>query len=252
MSKETEKTELYYEKLIKKVRNSNRPYSLDYINKILDNKFEIKGDRSGFDDNSIVCYFGKIESEKVLIIAQQKGRTTKCKIQRNFGMPNPEGYKKALRAAKIAEKFEIPIICLIDTPGAFPGIKAEENGQSEAIARNLLEFMNLNTIIVSIVVGEGGSGGALALGICDKLLMMENSMFSVISPEGCSSILWKDNQHTYTAAKALKVSSSDLKEFKLCDEIIKEPINGAHNDYEESIKEVKVAIIKNLEELKEK
>lgn len=213
-------------------RHQDRPYALDYINLLLDKKYEIHGDRHFRDDLSIICYLGYIGDERVMVIGEQKGRGTKNKLKRNFGMPHPEGYRKALRAAKMAEKFNIPLLMLIDTPGAYPGLGAEERNQSEAIARNLLELSNLNTITVSVVIGEGGSGGALAIGVADRLAMMRYSVFSVISPEGCSAILWNDPTKVEAATKALKITSSDLKELDLIDDIIDEPLIGAHRDKE--------------------
>jgi len=215
-------------------RHQDRPYALDYINLILDKKYEIHGDRHFRDDLSIICYIGYIGDERVMVIGEQKGRGTKNKLKRNFGMPHPEGYRKALRAAKMAEKFNIPLLMLIDTPGAYPGLGAEERNQSEAIARNLLELSNLNTITVSVVIGEGGSGGALAIGVADRLAMMRYSVFSVISPEGCSAILWNDPTKVEAATKALKITSADLKELDLIDDVIDEPLIGAHRDKEGS------------------
>lgn len=209
-------------------RHPDRPYALDYINLIMRDKYEIHGDRHFRDDPAILCYVGYIGDEKVMVIGEQKGRGTKNKIKRNFGMPHPEGYRKALRAAKLAEKFGMPILMLIDTPGAYPGIGAEERNQSEAIARNLLELAQLNTQTVSIVIGEGGSGGALAIGVADKFAMMRYSVFSVISPEGCSAILWNDPAKAEAATNAMKITSSDLKELNLIDDIINEPLIGAH------------------------
>jgi len=211
-------------------RHQDRPYALDYINLLFDKKYELHGDRHYRDDLSIVCYLGMIGDERVMIIGEQKGRGTKNKLKRNFGMPNPEGYRKALRMAKMAEKFKIPLLMLIDTPGAYPGLGAEERNQSEAIARNLLELSNLNTITVSVVIGEGGSGGALAIGVADRLAMMRYSVFSVISPEGCSAILWNDPSKVEAATKALKITSEDLKSLDLIDDIIDEPLIGAHRD----------------------
>ncbi|MCK9374374.1 MAG: acetyl-CoA carboxylase carboxyl transferase subunit alpha [Sulfuricurvum sp.] len=211
-------------------RHQDRPYALDYINLLLDKKYEIHGDRHFRDDLAIICYIGYIGEERVMVIGEQKGRGTKNKLKRNFGMPNPEGYRKALRAAKMAEKFNIPLLMLIDTPGAYPGLGAEERNQSEAIARNLLELSNLNTITVSVVIGEGGSGGALAIGVADKLAMMRYSVFSVISPEGCSAILWNDPTKVEAATKALKITSADLKSLDLIDDIVDEPLIGAHRD----------------------
>lgn len=211
-------------------RHIDRPYALDYINLIMKDKYEIHGDRHFRDDAAILCYLGYIGGERVMVIGEQKGRGTKNKIKRNFGMPHPEGYRKALRAAKLAEKFNIPLLMLIDTPGAYPGIGAEERNQSEAIARNLLELSDLNTPTISIVIGEGGSGGALAIGVADKLAMMRYSVFSVISPEGCSAILWNDPAKAEAATNAMKITSSDLKELGLIDDIIAEPLIGAHRD----------------------
>lgn len=211
-------------------RHVDRPYALDYINLLMRDKYEIHGDRHFRDDAAILCYIGYIGDEKVVVIGEQKGRGTKNKIKRNFGMPHPEGYRKALRAAKLAEKFNLPLLMLIDTPGAYPGIGAEERNQSEAIARNLLELSQLNTPTISIVIGEGGSGGALAIGVADRLAMMRYSVFSVISPEGCSAILWNDPAKVEAATNAMKITSSDLKELGLIDAIIKEPLIGAHRD----------------------
>lgn len=211
-------------------RHIDRPYALDYINLIMRDKYEIHGDRHFRDDAAILCYLGYIGGEKVMVIGEQKGRGTKNKIKRNFGMPHPEGYRKALRAAKLAEKFNIPLLMLIDTPGAYPGIGAEERNQSEAIARNLLELADLNTPTISVVIGEGGSGGALAIGVADRLAMMRYSVFSVISPEGCSAILWNDPAKAEAATNAMKITSSDLKELGLIDDIIDEPLIGAHRD----------------------
>jgi len=220
-------------------RHQDRPYALDYINLLLDKKYEIHGDRHFRDDLSIICYMGTIGDERVMVIGEQKGRGTKNKLKRNFGMPHPEGYRKALRAAKMAEKFNIPLLMLIDTPGAYPGLGAEERNQSEAIARNLMELSNLNTITVSVVIGEGGSGGALAIGVADRLAMMRYSVFSVISPEGCSAILWNDPTKVEAATKALKITSADLKELDLIDDIIDEPLIGAHRDKEGAVKALK-------------
>ena len=211
-------------------RHLDRPYALDYINLIMRDKYEIHGDRHFRDDAAILCYIGYIGDEKVMVIGEQKGRGTKNKIRRNFGMPHPEGYRKALRAAKMAEKFGIPVLMLVDTPGAYPGIGAEERNQSEAIARNLLEFAELNVPTISIVIGEGGSGGALAIGVADKFAMMRYSVFSVISPEGCSAILWNDPKKVEVATNAMKITSSDLLELELIDDIINEPLIGAHRD----------------------
>jgi len=211
-------------------RHLDRPYALDYINLIMRDKYEIHGDRHFRDDAAIVCFMGYIGDEKVMVIGEQKGRGTKNKLKRNFGMPHPEGYRKALRAAKMAEKFGLPVLMLVDTPGAYPGLGAEERNQSEAIARNLLELAEIKTPTVSIVIGEGGSGGALAVGVADKFAMMRYSVFSVISPEGCSAILWNDPKKAEAATNAMKITSSDLKELDLIDDVINEPLIGAHRD----------------------
>jgi acetyl-CoA carboxylase carboxyl transferase subunit alpha len=231
-------------------RHQDRPYALDYINLLLDKKYEIHGDRHFRDDLSIICYIGYMGDERVMVIGEQKGRGTKNKLKRNFGMPHPEGYRKALRVAKMAEKFNIPLLMLIDTPGAYPGLGAEERNQSEAIARNLLELSNLNTITVSVVIGEGGSGGALAIGVADRLAMMRYSVFSVISPEGCSAILWNDPTKVEAATKALKITSADLKELDLIDDIIDEPLIGAHRDKEGAVKALKEYFLGEVAELR--
>ncbi len=230
-------------------RHPDRPYSLDYVRALLKNYYEIHGDRVFRDDPSIVCFLGYIADKKVVVIAEQKGRGTKYKLKRNFGMPHPEGYRKALRVAKLAEKFSIPIIFFIDTPGAYPGIGAEERGQSEAIARNLFEFSDIKTPTIAIVIGEGGSGGALAIGVADKLAMLSNSIFSVISPEGCAAILWKDPDKSEAATKALKITAEELKELNLIDDVIKEPKMGAHRDKDAAAKAVGNYIIEKLNEL---
>jgi acetyl-CoA carboxylase carboxyl transferase subunit alpha len=252
LAKEVEKT---YSNLspyqeLQLARHADRPYALDYINLLLDKKYEIHGDRHFRDDLSIICYLGYIGEERVMVIGEQKGRGTKNKLKRNFGMPHPEGYRKALRAAKMAEKFNIPVLMLIDTPGAYPGLGAEERNQSEAIARNLLELSNLNTITVSVVIGEGGSGGALAIGVADRLAMMRYSVFSVISPEGCSAILWNDPTKVEAATKALKITSADLKELDLIDDIIDEPLIGAHRDKEGAANALKTYFMNSVNQLK--
>jgi len=231
-------------------RHPDRPHSIDYINDITNYWFELHGDRTFSDDESIMSGIAKIDDMKVVIIAQEKGRGTKNKMLRNFGMPRPEGYRKALRIMKLAEKFNFPIITLIDTPGAYPGIGAEERGQAEAIARNLFEMSALKVPIVSVVVGEGASGGALALGLADKILCMENTWYSVISPEGCASILYRDSSMSERAAESMKVTSIDLHEMGIADEIIKEPLGGAHRDYTKSAKNVKDSILNNILNLK--
>lgn len=231
-------------------RHPDRPYAMDYINLILDQKCEIHGDRHFRDDKAIVCFLGYIDGQKALIIGEEKGRGTKNKLERNFGMPNPEGYRKALRAAKMAEKFNIPILMLVDTAGAYPGIGAEERGQSEAIAKNLQEFANLKVPTVSIIIGEGGSGGALAIAVADKLAMMSYSVFSVISPEGCSAILWNDPSKIESAMKAMKITAQDLKDYKLIDDIIEEPLSGAHRDKVAAAKSIKEYFLHSLETIK--
>ncbi len=231
-------------------RHPNRPYMLDYVNLCFKNFLEIHGDRAFRDDPPVVCGFGELEGEKVLIIGQQKGRNTTEKIARNFGMANPEGYRKALRVMKLAEKFGLPVITFIDTPGAFPGIGAEERGQSEAIARNLFEMAHLKTPIVVVVIGEGGSGGALALGVGDEILMMEYAIYSVISPEGCASILWRDTAQAETAAEMMKITAPDLKKFGVADRIIPEPMGGAHRDHKAAAEAVKAAIVESLSALR--
>jgi len=231
-------------------RHADRPYALDYVNLLFDKKYELHGDRHFRDDLAIICYLGTIGEERVMIIGEQKGRGTKNKLKRNFGMPNPEGYRKALRMAKMAEKFKIPLLMLIDTPGAYPGLGAEERNQSEAIARNLLELSNLNTITVSVVIGEGGSGGALAIGVADKLAMMRYSVFSVISPEGCSAILWNDPTKVEAATKALKITSEDLKSLDLIDDVIDEPLIGAHRDKIGAAKVLKEYFLSSVDSLR--
>ncbi|MAZ68904.1 MAG: acetyl-CoA carboxylase carboxyl transferase subunit alpha [Candidatus Marinimicrobia bacterium] len=231
-------------------RHPNRPYSSDYIKRITDNWIELHGDRNYSDDLSIICGIGEINSSSVMIIAQEKGRGTKEKVKRNFGMTRPEGYRKALRLMKLAEKFDIPVLTLIDTPGAYPGVGAEERGQAEAIATNIFEMSVLKTPIISIVIGEGASGGALAIGVSDRLICLENTWFSVISPEGCASILFRDSSKSQIAADAMKVSSEDLLEMGIADDIIKEPLGGANNDYNSSANYLKEKFLDTLEELK--
>ncbi len=237
-----------YQKL-QLARHPSRPYALDYIRGIMEDAYEIHGDRNFRDDAAIVCYIGKINGKKAIVIGEQKGRGTQNKIRRNFGMPHPEGYRKALRVARLAEKFKIPVLFLIDTPGAYPGIGAEERGQSEAIAYNLFELSRLNIKSVSIVIGEGGSGGALAIGVADKLAMMRYSVFSVISPEGCAAILWNDPQNQEQATKAMKITAEDLKELNLIDDVIDEPIIGAHRSKKEAILALKRYFVQSIAEL---
>ena len=252
LEKEVEKTFKNlndYQKL-QLARHPDRPYALDYINALLSNAYEIHGDRHFVDDNAIVCYLGFIGTQKTLIIGEQKGRGTKEKLKRNFGMPSPEGYRKALRAAQIAEKFQIPILMLVDTPGAYPGLGAEERNQSEAIAKNLYEFANFTTPTVSVVIGEGGSGGALAISVADKLAMMRYSVYAVISPEGCSAILWNDPTKVETAAQALKITAENLKQQNLIDDVINEPLIGAHRNKDEAYMALKEYFLNSVEELK--
>jgi len=235
---------------LKLARHPDRLYALDYIRGLMTNAYEIHGDRHLTDDQAIVCYIGYIGDEKCVVIGEQKGRGVQNKIKRNFGMPNPEGYRKALRAAKLAEKFELPILFLVDTPGAYPGIGAEERSQSEAIARNLFELSSMKTPIISVVIGEGGSGGALAISVGDRLAMMRYSVYSVISPEGCASILWKDQSMVETATNALKITSTDLKEYKLIDDVIDEPLIGAHRDKDGAIKALGDYFINEVKKVK--
>ncbi|MBP3224794.1 acetyl-CoA carboxylase carboxyl transferase subunit alpha [Campylobacter sp. VBCF_06 NA8] len=230
-------------------RHPDRPYAIDYIRALLKDAHEIHGDRAYRDDASIVCYLGIIGTRKIVVIAEQKGRGTKNKLKRNFGMPHPEGYRKALRVAKLAEKFNLPILFLIDTPGAYPGIGAEERGQSEAIARNLYELSNLRTPTIAVVIGEGGSGGALAIGVADKLAMLQNSIFSVISPEGCAAILWNDPEKSEAATKALKITAEELKELDLIDDVIEEPKMGAHRDRDATAKLLGNYVLAELDKL---
>lgn len=237
-----------YQKL-QLARHPDRPYAMDYIGILLKDSIEIHGDRYFSDDNAIVCFLGKIDHQKVMVIGEEKGRGTKNKLQRNFGMPNPEGYRKALRVAKMAEKFEIPLLMFVDTPGAYPGVGAEERGQSEAIAKNLQEFSQLKIPTISIVIGEGGSGGALAISVADRLAMMEYSVFSVISPEGCAAILWNDPSKIENATQALKITPNELKAAKLIDDVIKEPIIGAHRDKEGAAQAIKEYFLNSLKEI---
>jgi len=237
-----------YQKL-QLARHPDRPYALDYIRALLRDSYEIHGDRNFADDAAIVSYIGYIGERKVIVVGEQKGRGTKNKIKRNFGMPHPEGYRKALRIAKMAEKFDLPILFLIDTPGAYPGIAAEERGQSEAIAKNLFELSKLNTKSISVVIGEGGSGGALAIGVSDRVAMMRYSVFSVISPEGCAAILWNDPSKQENATKAMKITAEDLHQLNLIDAIIDEPLIGAHRDKESAARALGDYFLKSLEEL---
>lgn len=237
-----------YQKL-QLARHPDRPYALDYIRGMMHDYIEIHGDRHYRDDAAIVCFLGYIENQKVVVIGEQKGRGTKNKLRRNFGMPNPEGYRKALRAARLAEKFNIPVLMLVDTPGAYPGLGAEERNQSEAIAVNLFELSNLKTTTISVVIGEGGSGGALAIGVADKLAMMRYSVFSVISPEGCAAILWNDQSKAEDATKALKITSSDLKSLNLIDDVIDEPLVGAHRAKDQAINALKQYFMNSINQI---
>jgi len=230
-------------------RHPQRPLSMDYIMSLSPNFVELHGDRYYGDDSAIVCGLGSIDDTKVVFLGQQKGKNTKENIYRNFGMMRPEGYRKALRVMKLAEKFNLPIISLIDTPGAYPGIGAEERGQGEAIARNLFEMSSLKTPIIAVVIGEGASGGALGVGICDKMFMLENTWYSVISPEGCASILWRDAAKAPEAADAMKVTPEDLVEMGICDEIIKEPIGGAHREFDKTASLLKSSILAEIKKL---
>ena len=231
-------------------RHPSRPYTLDFIEALTKGTFmELHGDRTVKDDKAMVGGLGKIGDQSFMFIGQQKGYNTKTRQYRNFGMSNPEGYRKALRLMKMAEKFGIPVVTLIDTPGAYPGLEAEERGQGEAIARNILEMSRLKTPIISIVIGEGASGGAIGIGVGDKVFMLEYTWYTVISPESCSSILWRSWEHKEEAAESLKLTSADMKRLKLIDGIIKEPIGGAHTDREKIFKSVELAITKSFKEL---
>ena len=232
-------------------RHPERPYTLDYIEHCFDHFIELHGDRTVKDDKAMVGGFASINGTSVMVIGQQKGRNTKQRQYRNFGMPNPEGYRKALRLMKMAERFKLPIVCLIDTPGASPGLEAEERGQGEAIARNLYEMSVFKVPIICIIIGEGASGGALGIGVGDRVLMMENTWYSVISPESCSSILWKSWEYKEQAAESLKLTSTDMKKMKLVDDVIPEPLGGAHYDKETAFKTVEQYIMKAFNELKD-
>ncbi len=230
-------------------RHPQRPYTLDYIKAICTDFQELKGDRHYKDDPPMIGGLARLEGRPVMVIGQQKGRDTNEKIRRNFGMPRPEGYRKALRLMQMAEKFSLPIVTLIDTPGAYPGVGAEERNQSEAIARNLFEMARLKTPITCIVIGEGGSGGALAIGVGDHVAMLQHSIYSVISPEGCASILWKSSEHAQTAAEVMGLTAQRLLELGLIDEIIPEPLGGAHRNLEAQAKLVKTHLVKSLDTL---
>jgi acetyl-CoA carboxylase carboxyl transferase subunit alpha len=233
-------------------RHPDRPYTLKYIDKMCTNFIELHGDRNVKDDKAMVGGFAQINGETVMILGQQKGTNTKMRQLRNFGMANPEGYRKALRLMKLAEKFNKPIIALIDTPGAYPGLEAEERGQGEAIARNIYEMIRLKVPVIIVIIGEGASGGALGIGVGDKVLMMENTWYTVISPESCSSILWRSWEKKEIAAEQLRLTAKDMKGFGLVDEIVHEPLGGAHWDYQEAADILKDYIIKALAEIKDK
>ncbi len=230
-------------------RHPQRPYALDYIARIFTEFEELHGDRAYADDKATIGGVARLDGKPVMVIGQQKGRDTKEKIRRNFGMPRPEGYRKALRLMEMAERFRLPVLTFIDTPGAYPGIGAEERGQSDAIARNLFVLADLKTPVVCTVIGEGGSGGALAIGVGDRMLMLQYSIYSVISPEGCASILWKSADKAADAAEALGITSSRLKELQLIDAIIEEPLGGAHRDVDEIAQRVKQHLVEQLEQL---
>ena len=264
MSDEIDKLEKKLEKQIEKIhskltswqrvqlaRHPRRPYSMDYINNMTSKFIELHGDRNYADDKSIVAGLATIDQEKMVIIGQQKGRNTKQNIERNFGMPHPEGYRKALRIMKLAEKFNKPIVTLIDTPGAYPGVGAEERGQAEAIARNLFEMSRIKVPIIVIIIGEGASGGALGIGIGDRILLLENTWYSVISPEGCASILYRNAEEAPKAAEAMKVGARDVEKLGIADEIIPEPLGGAHRAPEEMAKILKERILENIKKLRQ-
>ena len=232
-------------------RHPQRPYTMDYIQALSGETFlELHGDRTVKDDKAMVGGFGKIGDQSFLFVGQQKGYNTKTRQYRNFGMANPEGYRKALRLMKSAEKFGIPVLCLVDTPGAYPGLEAEERGQGEAIARNILEMSRLKTQVIVMIIGEGASGGALGIGVGDHVFMLENTWYSVISPESCSSILWRSWEHKEQAADALKLTAKDMKRLKIIDTIVKEPLGGAHRDRQQTFSTVRKSVLKAYNELK--
>ncbi len=232
-------------------RHPNRPYTLDYIGHIFTDFIELHGDRSFADDKAVICGFAKLDGQKAFIVGQQKGRDTKAKLMRNFGMMHPEGYRKALRLMKTAARFNTPIFIFIDTPGAYPGLQAEERGQAEAIARNIREMSVMPVPIIITIIGEGASGGALGIGVGDTLLMLENAWYSVISPEGCAAILWRDQAKAPDAAEALKLSAPDLLELKVIDKILPEPTGGAHRNHQLAAQIVKGELVASLEQLKQ-
>jgi len=233
-------------------RHPDRPYTLKYIENMFTNFLELHGDRNFKDDKAMVGGFAQLDGETVMVIGQQKGINTKARQLRNFGMANPEGYRKALRLMKLAEKFNKPVICLIDTPGAYPGLEAEERGQGEAIARNIYEMIRLKVPVIIVIIGEGASGGALGIGVGDKVLMMENTWYTVISPESCSSILWRSWDKKETAAEQLRLTANDMKGFGLVDEIVHEPVGGAHWDYADAANILKSYLLKTLKEIEAK
>ncbi|MFH2137032.1 MAG: acetyl-CoA carboxylase carboxyltransferase subunit alpha [Candidatus Omnitrophota bacterium] len=230
-------------------RHPKRPYTLDYIELVMTDFVELRGDRAFRDDPAIICGLAKIDGQKVMVIGHQKGRDTKENLYRSFGSPHPEGYRKAIRLMKLAERFKVPIVTFIDTPGAYPGIDAEERGQAEAIAFNLREMSQIGVPIVIVVIGEGGSGGALGIGVGDRVCMLENAYYSVISPEGCAAILWRNRANAPDAAEALKITAEDLLKFKIIDEIIPEPLGGAHRDPKATALSLKASLKKNIEAL---
>jgi acetyl-CoA carboxylase carboxyl transferase subunit alpha len=230
-------------------RHPQRPYTLDYINMIMSEFIEIHGDRAYADDKAIICGFAKLDNSKILVIGHQKGRDTKENLKRNFGCAHPEGYRKALRIMHLAEKFDLPVVIFIDTPGAYPGIGAEERGQAQAIAFNLREMISISEPIIAIVIGEGGSGGALGIGVADRILVLENAYYSVISPEGCAAILWKDGSKASEAAEVLKMTAQDLFKTGIIDEVVLEPLGGAHRDPQKTAQNIKESLNKDLKEL---
>jgi acetyl-CoA carboxylase carboxyl transferase subunit alpha len=230
-------------------RHPERPSMLEYVERFLDGFLELHGDRAFRDDPAIVGGIGRMGSREVVCIGHQKGRTLKTRVLRNFGMAHPEGYRKALRLMEFAERFEKPVVCFVDTPGAYPGMGAEERGQSEAIARNLLVMSRLKVPVVVVIIGEGGSGGALALGVGDRILMLEHAVYSVISPEGCAAILWKDGAKAPVAAEALKLRATDLKELNVIDEVLPEPVGSAHHDPQQMATTIRDAVVRHLDEL---
>jgi acetyl-CoA carboxylase carboxyl transferase subunit alpha len=230
-------------------RHPNRPYTLDYVTAFCDEFEELHGDRMFADDSAIVCGLARIDGRSLVLIGHQKGRDTKERVRRNYGMPRPEGYRKALRMMRLAERYALPVLTLIDTPGAYPGVGSEERNQSEAIARNLFEMAQLRVPVLSVVIGEGGSGGALAIGVCDRLLMLQYSVYSVISPEGCATILWKSAEKKELAADAMGLTADRLAKLGLVDEVLREPLGGAHREPQLMAEQLKAAIIRHLEAL---